>query len=207
MFGVCGTSHTGEKHYYYKCSCAKKGCRKKSVQKDILENAIIADILKFLDDEVIDNIAKAILEMLQEENQSGNILRLEKLLAKNQKATDNLLTAVMSGKGTDLLLDRLAKVQAEQKDIQEQILIEKSGLLDASLPELHRYVKRFKHLDYTDTKNRQDLVDTFVDRIWLYDDGKAKVRYNVTDFGCHKKGSFYDRLVETTRLELVTSCM
>ena len=207
MFGICGTSHTGEKHYYYKCSGARKGCKKKSIQRDLLDDPIIEDILKFLDDDVIDGVAKALYEMLQEENESGNILRLEKLLEENKKAADNLLTAVMSGKGTDLLLEKLQQVQNEQKDIQEQILIEKSGLLDADLPEIRKYVKRFKHLDYTEEKNRQDLVETFVNKIWLYDDRKAKVRYNITDFRGHNVGSFYGRMVEVTGIEPVTLCL
>ena len=74
-------------------------------------------------------------------------------------------------------------------------------MLDATLPEIRRHVKRFKNLDYTVTKSRQDLVDTFVNKIWLFDDGKAKVRYNITDFkNCHK-GSFYDRMVDLQGLE------
>ena len=162
--------------------------------------------MKLLDDEVIENVSKALFEMLQEEMKSGNILRLEKLFEENKKATENLLTAVMSGKGTDLLLEKLEQVQIEQKDLQEQILIEKSGLLDATLPELRRYVKRFKHLDYTEEKNRQDLIETFVNKIWLYDNTKAKVRYNITDFTCHN-GSFYDRMVEDSGLEPLTPCL
>ena len=35
MIGESGTSHTGDKHYYYKCAGAKRklGCKKKSVKK------------------------------------------------------------------------------------------------------------------------------------------------------------------------------
>ena len=110
----------------------------------------------------------------------------------------------MSGKGTELLLAKLDELQVEQKEIQEQILIEKSGLLDATLPQLRRYVRDFKHKDYTKTANRQALVETFVNKVWLLDDDKAKVRYNVTDFGGSKTGSFYDRMVERHILQVIT---
>ncbi|MCL2256207.1 MAG: hypothetical protein FWC11_05030, partial [Firmicutes bacterium] len=63
--------------------------------------------------------------------------------------------------------------------------------LDFKLPEIRRYMKRFKHLDYSITKNRQALIDTFVDKIWHYDDKNAKIRYKVTD----SSGSFLNRLV------------
>ena len=105
------------------------------------------------------------------------------------------------------MLERLERVQHEQNDIQDQIALEKSGMLDATLPEIRRHVRRFKNLDYTITKNRQDLVDTFVNKIWLYNDGNAKVRYNVTDFHGGYKGSFYDRMVGTVGLEPTTSCV
>ena len=156
---------------------------------------------------MIDNVAKALYELFQEEQQNGNLDRLEALLEENKKAADNLLTAIMAGKGTDLLLEKLEQIQTEQKDIQEQIVVEKSGMLDCDLHEIRHYVKRFKHLDYTVTKNRQDLVETFVNKIWLYDDGNAKVRYNVTDFRDSHKGSFYDRMVGTVGLEPTTPCL
>jgi hypothetical protein len=113
MTGVCGTSHTGDKHYYYKCHGAKKGCKKKAVHKDVIEDAVIDDVLKFLDDEVIDNVAKALYELFREEINSGNLGRLEALSEENKKAADNLLTAIMAGKGTDLLLEKLEQLQTE----------------------------------------------------------------------------------------------
>lgn len=46
---------------------------------------------------------------------------------------------------------------------------------------------------YTKTGNRKALIDTFVNKVFYYDDKKRKVRYNVTDFST---GSLYERLVE-----------
>ena len=43
MIGESGASHTGDKHYYYKCAGAKRklGCKKKSVKKDFIERAAV----------------------------------------------------------------------------------------------------------------------------------------------------------------------
>ena len=79
-----------------------------------------------------------------------------------------------------------------------QLDTERTEYLDFTLPEIRRHIKRFKHLDYTITANRQALVDTFVDKVWLYDDRNAKIRYKVTDF---HKGSFLERLVPEVGLE------
>lgn len=43
MVGDSGTSKTGAVHHYYKCASAKrhKGCDKKSVKKDWIENLVV----------------------------------------------------------------------------------------------------------------------------------------------------------------------
>ena len=43
MVGESGMSHTGDKHYYYKCGGAKRklGCKKKAIKKDFIEQAVI----------------------------------------------------------------------------------------------------------------------------------------------------------------------
>lgn len=66
-------------------------------------------------------------------------------------------------------------------------------MLYYKLEDFRYYVKRFKHLDYTKTENRQALVDTFVNRVTYLGGKKGKIRYNVTDFS---SCSFYERLVE-----------
>ena len=48
MFGESGTSATGRTYYYYKCATAKrrKGCNKKTVQKDWLESLVVQETTK-----------------------------------------------------------------------------------------------------------------------------------------------------------------
>ena len=57
MFGESGTSATGRTYYYYKCANVKrrKGCNKKTVQKDWLEDLVVRETMKLIqDDAVID---------------------------------------------------------------------------------------------------------------------------------------------------------
>lgn len=111
---------------------------------------------------------------------------------------------LMDGKAKNTILDKLEQLEKERKEIEQQLEIEKSEILDYTLEDLRYYVKRFKHLDYTKTENRQALIDTFVNKVFYYGHKKGKVRYNVTDFST---GSLYERVVGTVRLELMTSCM
>ena len=57
MFGESGTSATGRTYYYYKCANVKrrKGCNKKTVQKEWLEDLVVRETMKLIqDDAVID---------------------------------------------------------------------------------------------------------------------------------------------------------
>ena len=130
--------------------------------------------------------------------------RLEKLLAANKKASDNLMQLLMEGKAKNTILEKLDQLEKERKEIELQFEVEKSEILDFTLEDLRYYVKRFKHLDYSKTENRQALIDTLVNKVIYYGDKKGKVRYNVTDFST---GSFYERLVEIIGLEPMASCM
>ena len=193
MTGVSGTSHTGKKHAYYRCVGRKNGCKQESVQKDLLEETVVQHTFKLLDDKLIDQISQALYEILQGELKNGNVPRLEKLLASNKKASENLMQLLMDGKAKNTILDKLEQLEKERKEIELQLETEKSEILDYTLEDLRYYVKRFKHLDYTKTENRQALIDTFVNKVFYYGDKKGKVRYNVTDFST---GSLYERVVE-----------
>ena len=53
MFGESGTSRTGEVHRYYKCATAKKhkGCKKKTVRKQWLEDLVVNETMKLVEDD------------------------------------------------------------------------------------------------------------------------------------------------------------
>ena len=65
MFGESGTSATGRTYYYYKCANVKrrKGCNKKTVQKEWLEDLVVRETMKLIqDDAVIDKIVQLVMD-------------------------------------------------------------------------------------------------------------------------------------------------
>lgn len=65
MFGESGTSATGRTYYYYKCATAKrrKGCNKKTVQKDWLESLVVQETMKLIqDDAMIERIVQLVMD-------------------------------------------------------------------------------------------------------------------------------------------------
>ena len=98
MFGESGTSATGRTYYYYKCANVKrrKGCNKKTVQKDWLEELVVRETMKLIqDDAVIDKIVQLVMDVQNQENTA--IPLLEKQLREVDKKLDNLMKAIEDG--------------------------------------------------------------------------------------------------------------
>ena len=53
MFGESGVSHTGRMYTYYKCAAAKKKktCDKKAVRKQWLEDLVVNETMKLVEDD------------------------------------------------------------------------------------------------------------------------------------------------------------
>ena len=53
MFGESGVSHTGKMYTYYKCAAAKKKktCDKKAVRKQWLEDLVVNETMKLVEDD------------------------------------------------------------------------------------------------------------------------------------------------------------
>ena len=98
MFGESGTSATGRTYYYYKCATAKrrKGCNKKTVQKEWLENLVVQETMKLIhDDAVIERIVQLVMDFQNQENTT--IPLLEKQLREVDRKLDNLMKAIEEG--------------------------------------------------------------------------------------------------------------
>ena len=71
MFGESGTSRTGEVHRYYKCATAKKhkGCKKKAVRKQWLEDLVVNQTMQLVkDDAAMESIIAKVMELQNKEN-------------------------------------------------------------------------------------------------------------------------------------------
>ena len=117
MFGESGTSATGRTYYYYKCANVKrrKGCNKKTVQKDWLEDLVVRETMKLIqDDVVIDKIVQLVMDVQNQENTT--IPLLEKQLREVNKKLDNLMKAIEDG-----LYTRTTKERLEALEIQKSV--------------------------------------------------------------------------------------
>ena len=99
MVGESGTSQQKKiVHRYYKCVSVKnhKGCDKKTVKKDWIEDLTIKVIKQIIfDDRLLDNLADEIIKYLGQE--STMLSQLRKQLKDCEKGIDNLLNAIQMG--------------------------------------------------------------------------------------------------------------
>ncbi len=188
MTGISSTSKSKKIHHYYKCvGVTKSVCDKRTIRKQFIEDEIIAAIVGngteqnphgVLTDEFIDTIAAETYMLIQAERNDSEIKRLESLVADNQKAINNLMQALMLGKIADTILAQIEKLESENKELNDTIESEKALQINYTYADIRKWLQHFRTLDYSKTKNRKDLSDTFIYRVLLYDD-KMKVIFNL----------------------------
>ena len=120
-----------------------------------------------LTDEFIDMVAAETYLLIQTERNDSEIKRLESLVADNQKAINNLMQALMLGKIADTILAQIEKLESENKELNDTIESEKALQINYSYADIRKWLQHFRTLDYSKTKKRKDLIDTFIYRVLL----------------------------------------
>ena len=178
MFGESGTSRTGDVHRYYKCAAAKKrkSCNKKTVRKQWLEDLVVSETMKLIqDDAVIDSLVAAVMELQNRE--STSLPLYEKQLRETETGIQNMLNAIQAGILTSSTKERLESLEAQKKDLEAKIAEEKLAKPAMKEEFVRFWLLHFRKLDLSQKEQRQTLIDTFINAIYLYDD-KVLITFN-----------------------------
>ena len=181
MFGECGTGRNKVVHHYYKCATAKrfKTCKKKTVRKEWLEDLVIAETMKLIqDDAVIDAIVAEVMELQDQENTTLPLL--EKQMREVENGIENMLNAIQAGVLTNSTKLRLEKLEAQQKELEIRIAEEKIARPRLSENQVRFWLTRFRKLDPNVKSHRETLINTFVNAVYLYDE-KVLITFNYKD--------------------------
>lgn len=184
MIGDSGTSRTGERHYYYSCQAhkARKGCPKKSHQKEFLEDTVIDFLLdNVLKEPEINRIADSVMKAQMELMKKSPLAALEKELAETNKKIDNINNAIAAGIYSNSTLTMLKDQEAKAAEIQKSISVFK-----LTMSQLHDrdsviffLQKMVKDGDRHESRFRQYLIYTFVNAVYVFDDHLKLVVNNV----------------------------
>ena len=181
MFGECGTGRNKVVHHYYKCATAKrfKTCKKKTVRKEWLEDLVIAETMKLIqDDAVIDAIVAEVMELQEQENTTLPLL--EKQMREVENGIENMLNAIQAGVLTNSTKSRLEKLEAQQKELEVRIAEEKIARPRLSENQVRFWLTRLRKLDTKVKSHRETLINTFVNAVYLYDE-KVLITFNYKD--------------------------
>ena len=182
MCGESGRGRNGTVHRYYKCVSVKKkrtDCKKKPVKKDWIENLVISQTMKLVnDEETVKAIAAMLLDMQEREN--TNLPLLTEQLREAQRGIDNLLNAIQQGIFTKSTKNRLEELEAAKEELEVKIANEKLAKPKLTEEQILFYLLKFRVLDMSKQSHRQRLIDTFINRIYLYDD-KLVITFNHKD--------------------------
>ena len=186
MLGESGKSKSGKMYFYYKCFSKKKGgdCDKKPEKKDVIENAIIKyTVEEVLTDKNIEIISKKVAEILEKEsNDKSNLIFLQQSLKDVEFSTSNLLKAIEQGIVTPTTKSRLFDLEEEKAEL--EILIAKEEFKKPIFTEelIAFWLNSFRDYDVSDSDVRQQLIDSLVNSIFIYDDDKRIVAtYNISE--------------------------
>ena len=178
MFGESGVSHTGKMYTYYKCAAAKKKktCDKKAMRKQWLEDLVVNETMKLVEDDASMNAI--IAKVMELQNQESTDLPIyEKQLKETEVGITNMLNAIQMGILTSSTKERLEALEEQRKELQARIAEERLAKPKMKEEFVRFWLLRFRKLDMTQPEQRQALVDTFINAIYLYDD-KVLITFN-----------------------------
>lgn len=177
MTGSSATSHTGEKHYYYVCKGRKSGCKKENVRKDYLEEEICR-ITKdeFLTDEVIEWVAKSFVQLQSVEESDVTILKSQ--LEEDEKSLKNLVKAVAGGLVSQTVSLEIERLEEEIASLKRSVAREEEKTA-VTEEEVVFVLNDFRKGNLEDPKYRKFIIDSFVEKVVLWDD-EIEINYYPT---------------------------
>ena len=122
------------------------------------------------DDKLVEAIADEVVAELGKEDTTVPLL--EKKLAAIKKSLNNLVRAIEQGIFSETTKDRLDELEAEKEktiqEIAEAKLKNEKPVIGKEL--IVGWIAHFRSFDFEKKEHRQQLVDHFVNAIYLYDD-------------------------------------
>lgn len=181
MQGTHGTSHTGKKHYYYSCynRKRKKGCHKSNINKDWIENEFIRILNTYVfNDDVLNDIADGVMKYQEECIDNSNLQYLESQLVDTQKSLDNIVSAVEKGLFNDSMIGRMNELERRKKELVAKISLEKQEHEVIEKDFILFLLKKFKTTEQSSIENKRRLIETFVSKAFIFDDGRLVLTFN-----------------------------
>ena len=127
------------------------------------------------DDAAMESIIAKVMELQDREN--TNLPLYEKQLRDAESGIQNMLNAIQAGILTSSTKERLEQLEETKRELEARIAEEKLAKPKVTEEFIRFWLLRFRKLDMSLKDQRQALVDTFINAIYLYDD-KVLITFN-----------------------------
>ena len=128
-----------------------------------------------MDDKFVKSAISFVMDLQEREN--TDLPLYEQQLYEANIAINNMLNAIQQGVFTKSTKERLEELEANKEEIEKRIALEKIANPKVSEAFLRFWFDKFKRLDISKTEHRKILIDTFINRLYLYDD-KLVIGFN-----------------------------
>ena len=136
----------------------------------------MTETMKLVEDDASMNAI--IAKVMELQNQESTDLPIyEKQLKETETGITNMLNAIQMGILTSSTKERLEALEEQRKELQARIAEERLAKPKMKEEFVRFWLLRFRKLDMTQPEQRQALVDTFINAIYLYDD-KVLITFN-----------------------------
>ncbi|MCX7843232.1 MAG: recombinase family protein [Clostridia bacterium] len=181
MVGESGTGRHGGKYHYYKCTKRKKekACNKSNIKKDWIERLVVLHTInEILKDDVIEYIAGKAIEVQERELSNNNTLKyLQSTLIEVERSVKNVVTAIEQGIITESTKKRLVELEEQKQQLEIEIAKENISQKLITKEQIIFFLSSFKGGSIDDEKYCQQIIDTFINAVFVYED-KVVITYN-----------------------------
>ena len=147
-----------------------------SSSKQWLEDLVVNQTMQLVkDDAAMESIIAKVMELQDREN--TNLPLYEKQLRDAESGIQNMLNAIQAGILTSSTKERLEQLEETKRELEARIAEEKLAKPKVTKDFIRFWLLRFRKLNMKQKDQRQALVDTFINSIYLYDD-KVLITFN-----------------------------
>lgn len=172
MTGESARSKNGETYYYYTCVKRKAHeCGKKRVPKADIEKLIIKALYERVHDEdYINQIADLCMEQQSDHSEMDELERRQK---ETEKKLSNMRRAIEAGIITKTTKQAVLELEDEYEYISAELAEMRLKQPNLSREDVLELLYALRDGELEDERYTEALIDTFLNSVYLYDDGKA----------------------------------
>jgi len=180
MTGDGGTSKTGKVYSYYMCCNRRlKKCDKERISKQLIEDFVVQKLAEIANnDDVINEFADRFMIWQEKQKSSSPTVGMEERLKKIDAALNNSMAVIDSGFITESLKKHIVELEEEKQQVQKGIAQEKMKSPKLERKQVVFFLQKFRNGDINDIGWRIYLVETFLQAVYLYDDGRVLFHLN-----------------------------